>query len=175
MSSISPSDFFPVNRWQLDSAGPKWRCCLEHRNLPLFLIDGSTQRRYLNESEGTVRLKCFLLTLGTPFVHTPAALCNVAFRVAKVVSGSHFWGEAASHESSWKRLAEDLLRIAAAPLSIVGAELAAVYGLFRPYDGRKLYATVERAEYGDFVLAPCFQPEAASHLLGGDINKRNAY
>lgn len=67
------------------------------------------------------------------------------------------------------------MRILVTPLSIIGLELAAIYGLFRPYDGRKLYASLEREIYGDFVLAPCFQPDPQYHALGGDINQKNAF
>ena len=60
-------------------------------------------------------------------------------------------------------------------LDIEGYELAALYGCIRPYDGRKLYATIERAMYGDSVLAPCFQPSPTSHALGGDINRKDVF
>lgn len=175
MSGITLKDFQPINRWKLDSEGPQWGYGVQE---PQYIIDQSTGRRYFNESKGIVGYKCFLLTLGTPFVHLPAAFINLAYRIAKVVSGSHFWA-AASHTTTFKaRLTEagkDLLRIVAAPLALVGLELAAIYGMGRPYDGRKLYATIERAQYGNFILAPCFQPDPTQHALGGDVNKKNAF
>lgn len=65
----------------------------------------------------------------------------------------------------------DALRIIASPIAIAGLELAAIYGIIRPYDGRKLYASIERAEYRNFILVPCFQPDPTSHALGGDIKE----
>ena len=67
------------------------------------------------------------------------------------------------------------MRIIATPVSILGLELAAIYGIFQPYDGRKLYASFERATYGNFILAPCFQPDPKYHALGGDINEKDAF
>jgi len=80
-----------------------------------------------------------------------------------------------SFNASLKEAGKDLLRIFTTPIAYVGLELAAIYGRFRPYDGRKLYATIERAQYGHFILAPCFQPQATRHLFGGDINNKNAF
>lgn len=76
---------------------------------------------------------------------------------------SHFWIKREGEEKyNFKaRLIEagkDLLRIVASPIAIIGLELAAIYGLMRPYDGRKLYATFERAIYGNALIPPCFQP-----------------
>jgi len=67
------------------------------------------------------------------------------------------------------------LRIVATPLVLVALELSALYGIFRPYDGRKLYASFERMQYNHWILAPCFQPSPTNHLLGGDAKKQNAY
>lgn len=61
------------------------------------------------------------------------------------------------------------------PIAIIRLELAVIYGVFRPYDSRKLYATLERAQYGRHILAPCFQPGATNHLFGGDAYKKNQY
>ena len=62
-------------------------------------------------------------------------------------------------------------------MSIVYVDLllAAVYGLALPNNGKKLYATLERFAFGDFVLAPCFQPRATSHLFGGDIEEEDQW
>lgn len=53
---------------------------------------------------------------------------------------------------------DDFLRIILTPLAIAGLEVSALFGLLSPYDGRKLYATIERALYGTAILAPGFQP-----------------
>lgn len=176
--TIQWNDFRPVNNWTLDLAGDQWGCCAENAE-PKFLKDESTGRRYWNESKGIVGFKCFLLTLGTPFVHPIASIINVAYRILKIVSLSHFWlpNNQKSYDLKGRALSatKDLLRIVAAPLTIVGLELAAIYGLARPYDGRKLYASIERASYGNFILAPCFQPEPTNHFFGGDVNRKDAF
>jgi hypothetical protein len=168
-------DFCPVNSWKPDLEGEKWGYGNPD---PMFLIDLSTNRRYFNEDEGTVLTKCFLLSLGTPIVHSIAAICNIAYRILKLVTLSHFWIEKQEGASFRDRLSDagvDLLRIAAAVVTVVGLELSAIYGWFCPYDGRKLYATLERAEYGNFILAPCFQPDPQYHAFGGDLSKKNAF
>jgi hypothetical protein len=86
MSSVTLRDFQPVNTWKPDLEGPKWG-----DGDPEHLIDMTTGRRYWNESKGCVGFKCFLLTLGTPIVHSIASLVNVAYRIMKLVSFAHFW------------------------------------------------------------------------------------
>lgn len=176
---VSLRDFQPINNWKPDLNGEKWQYG-EERGEPKFIVDQTTNRRYFNETRGIVRFKCFLLTLGTPFVHPIASIANVAYRVLKLATFSHFWAnkDGETKYNFKARLAnagKDLLRIVATPFSIVGLELAALYGIFRPYDGRKLYASIERATYGNFILAPCFQPDPKYHALGGDINQKNAF
>lgn len=173
--SINIRDFQPINSWKPDLDGPKYR-----DGTAQHLIDQTTGRKYLNESKGTVRFKCFLLTLGTPIVHALASVVNMAYRIVKLVSFSHFWipkdGEKSyNFKRRLKEAGTDLLRVVTQPIAFAGLELAAIYGLFSPYDGRKLYASIERAQYGHFILAPCFQPDAEEHLLGGDINERDAF
>jgi hypothetical protein len=43
----------------------------------------------------------------------------------------------------------DVLKVVGAPLIWLGGRLAACYGLVRPYDGRKLYVSFGRLQYGD--------------------------
>jgi hypothetical protein len=143
-----------------------------------IVVDRTTWKPYLNEFIGVIWLKCFGLFLGTPVVQTALLICNVAYRLFNLLTFVHFWKEHQKPCSFTARLLDfgaDLLRIVAAPLALVGLELAALYGLLNPRDGRKLYATIERAEYGDGLFAPCFQPEAKRHLLGSDINQRNGW
>lgn len=176
--SITIRDFQPINTWTPDITGPKWQGSEE----PCYLKDESTGRSYLNEDEGIVRFKCFLLSLGTPLIQPIALICNIVYRILKLVTFSHFW-VADEKEASYNfqaRLAEagkDLLRIVANPLSLIGLELVALYGMmFSPYDARKVYATIERALYtGPIFLAPCFQPKPTRHAFGGDINQKNAF
>ena len=173
--NVTLRDFQPINNWKPDLDGPKY-----YDGTAQHLIDQTTGRKYLNESKEVVGFKCFLLTLGTPVIHLIASVATVAYRIAKLVTLSHFWmpkedEKSYNFEDRLKGAGMDLLRIATQPIALVGLELAAAYGLIRPYDGRKLYASIERAQYGNFILAPCFQPDAEEHLLGGDINERDAF
>ena len=91
--SITIRDFCPINRWKVDREGEKRHCCREHEGEPEFIIDGSTGRRYWNEDRSIVRIKSFGLTLGTPVIHSVAIISNMAYRVLKTATLSHFWME----------------------------------------------------------------------------------
>ena len=158
MKNVTLSDFHPYNTWTVVN-GPE----LLTKGFADYITDG-TGRRYFNAPQGMVSSKCFLLVLGTPIVHPIAAIFNVLYRLLKLVTFSHFWipkeeETTYNFKARLKDAGEDLLRIVASPLAIVGLELAAIYGLLMPLNGRKLYATFERATYGCAVLARCFQPE----------------
>ncbi len=175
MSSVTLRDFQPINTWKPDLDGQRWS-----DGDPKHLIDMSTGRKYWNESKSCVGFKCFLLTLGTPIVHSIASLANVAYRIVKLISFSHFWITKGSEKSysfkeRLKDAGKDLVRVITAPIVLVGLELAAIYGMFTPYNGRKLYASIERTQYGNFILAPCFQPDPTCHAFGGNPKKRNAF
>ena len=168
--SVTLRDFQPINTWSVNVNSPKFRNTYE----PSSLTDHSTGRGYLNEDKSVVRIKCALLTIGTPIVHTIAATVNIAIRLMRLITLSHF-SNSKSFKASCMDASYDLAKILASPVAIVALEIAAIYGIFRPYDGRKLYATIERATYGSSILAPCFQPNANYHLFGGNINAQNAF
>ncbi len=184
--TVSFEDFQLSNTWKPDVDGPRWiKWEAGDDGLkgvdegPKYLIDMTTGRRYWNESEECVRLKCFLLTLFTPIYHLIASVVDVFYRIVKLVSGSHFWMDKEGEKSyslkgRLKDAGQDFLRVLTAPFAFIGLELAAIYGIFNPYDGRKLYASIERAQYGTFILAPCFQPDPKYHALGGDPKQKNA-
>lgn len=175
MSNITLRDFQPINTWKPDLDGSKWK-----DGDPEYLIDMTTGRRYWNESKGCIALKCFLLTMGTPIVHVIASLVNVAYKIVKLVSFSHFrmnkeGKTLSSFQEKLKDAGQDLLKVITTPIALAGLELAAIYGVFTPYNGRKLYASIERAQYGTCILAPCFQPNPRYHALGGNPQERNAF
>lgn len=168
--SLTIRDFIPVNQWHADVLGKKFK----ETDIPKYIIDSNTGRKYLNETNVTIRIKCLGLAIGTPFAHIPFGALNIAFRTVRVFSWENCCrkeGEEYDHSS---RL-NDGLRIIGQPFAIIGLECAAIYGIFRPHDGRKLYASLELAQYERSILAPCFHPKPEKHLLGGDINVRDAY
>jgi hypothetical protein len=139
------------------------------------IVDMTTGKPYGHEYPGLIRFKCFWLILGTPIVHAITIICNLVYRLFLLMTFAHFWADDQKYSFAARLLycGTDLLRIVAAPLAIIGLELAALYGLFNPLDGRKLYATIERAEYGNFILAPCFQPDPMGHLFSGPIDEEH--
>lgn len=166
-------DFYPFSTWEQDEGalGLRW-----DGGEPQFVIDQSTRRKYLNEFKGVVRIKCLLLIAATPIVHPIASFINVACKIVKLVSFYHFFKQGnIPFKERVKHAGKDLLKIAITPLALPALEMAAIYGIFAPYNGRKLYASFERALYENFFLAPCFQPEPTSHAFGGDINRQNAF
>jgi hypothetical protein len=171
---VTLADFQPINTWKPDRDGEKWQ-----DGSPRYLTDMSTGRRYWNESEDIVWGKCLMASVATPFLHPVAVICNIAYRILKLVSLYHFWGVRDekgrfNFKKSITEVGEDIFKLVVSPFSLIG-EAAAIYGLYSPYDGRKLYASIERATYGHFILAPCFQPDPTSHALGGNPNKQNAF
>jgi len=159
--SITIKDFQPINHWSLDRNGD-----LSDSGEPLDLIDETTERKYRNESTQIIRFKCALLAITVPIVHAAAACLSIAWKIMKLVTFSYFWiptrRESKYNLKERARLAgQDLGRMIAFPLAILGLELSTLYGLLCPHDGRKVYATIERAMYGRSVIAPCFQPHMA--------------
>lgn len=194
-NTITIRDFIPINTWTLDNEGPIWvpdfppidesdldnQGSIYHYNdfNPKYIIDESTGRRYWNESKGIVRFKCALLTVGTPLIHPlTSVVTGVGLSALRVLSLSHFWAPYdinASFSEKLVNMSTDLLKIVIWPLFLLALELSAIYGLISPYNGRKLYASLERAYYDGAVLAPCFQPDPTRHAFGGDPTKRNAF
>lgn len=176
------SDFVPSSSWEPDVNGPKYW----YGGTPKYIIDGATGRRYLNESEDLVKYKCELLSAATPIVHTITGAVQAGVLLGKILTLSHFSTAPTAPTASeqWANAGKDLLRIVAFPVAMIGLECAAIYGIFQPYNARKIYTSIERLEYGDFHipgtldggfrLAPCFQPQAQAHLLGGSIEDPNA-
>lgn len=169
--NICANDFKIFNQWDIDHSR------FYADGSPMYLIDRSTGKQYLNEDTSVVRFKCFLLTLGTIPVHLIASVFKVASQAFQAISCFFAPNQGASYNLK-SRLIEcgtHLLTIARTPFAIALLELSSIFGVFSPYNGRKLYASFERAHYGHFILAPCFQPKAQNHLFGGNIHQRNAF
>jgi len=182
MVDIIRADFKLVSQWSVEENGEKFQnCCPSHGGQPKWLIDGSTGRKYLNESKGCVRTKCILLTLGTPLYHSIAAMAMVVSKIFRVITFANFWlpkeGDGYNFKGRLKDVGKDVAGIFLLPLAIVGLELSNIYGWISPYNGRKLYASIERVFFGgpDLALAPCFQPDPQSHAFGGDIDIRDQF
>jgi xanthosine utilization system XapX-like protein len=183
MIDMKLKDFQPLfNGWEV--ADPK-QGLWDNSNESRFIVDKPTGRLYTNESKNVVRFKCFWITLGNPLVHVVASFINVVYRIVLLITFSHFRGDKKDANNKIipnypfkARLIDagiDLLRIKSTPLSLIALPLASLFGLLRPYDGRKLYASIERAIYGRPILAPCFQPNPTHHFFGGKITAKDQY
>ena len=176
------NDFQPINSWVEENGGETF----DDKTTTKYIIDLSTNRKYWNQPTWLIRIKGFLLCLGTPLVHLVASVYIIGIKSIRLISFWHFWKKAEPDQAHFiARLADagtDLLHLIAAPFVYVALECAALYTVILPHDGRKLYASIERAQYGQqlipFVfpelLAPCFQPSPTKHLFRGDPNGSTA-
>ena len=159
--SLSIKDFQPMNQWSIaPNIDPQ-----EIEELP-DLIDETTHRRYRNEPKWLIRFKCTLLAAASPIFQTTGGCLCTAWKIVKLISLSHFWRPLETEKrydikGRLHRAASDVTHIFTLPFALLGLEFSALYGLIRPYDGRKLYASCERALYGRPFLAPCFHPRLA--------------
>lgn len=95
--SLTVADFYPINKWEVeDPTSPTCKkfsakskiidgCEKVFAAQPMYVVDQSTGKKYLNESKATVRFKCALLALGTPLIQSLASIAFVALRVLKLV------------------------------------------------------------------------------------------
>lgn len=168
------NDFQLVNKWVPDTEGPKWDDYgYGLTGQPKYIIDQTTNKKFLNESKKIIRIKCAILTIATPIKKPLFAIPICAFRVIKILSFSHFWQSKyrTTKGQPFREAGKDVLKIAATPLAIIGLECAAIYGVFRPHDGRKIYANIETAVFYPFVLAPCFQPNSSNRRLARKVQR----
>lgn len=181
--SIEPvlQDFKPVKdkKWKPET-GKNVRVW-KNSQIPVFMIDRTTGKKYWNESKNCVGAKCFALALGTLFIQPVLSVIPIAYRIVKFVSFAHFWipkqdEKSYSFKERSKDVGKDLLRVVAAPIAIIALELAAIYGVFSPYNGRKLYGSIEKNMFEDkHLLAPCFQSDPMSHFFNGNPEERDAW
>lgn len=154
--SIVWNDFIPSHHKLYSSKEGTW------------IVDQRTGRGYMNESRSAVSCKCFLLAIGTPVLHSAIGIYTIAPRVVRILSFYHFWKKLEQDKQCVNRCLdakEDAIHIIGMPFGLVALEISALVGVFFPYNGRKLYASFERLEYGGAVLATCFQPGSNQHLL----------
>lgn len=159
------------------------------------IIEKSSGEIYCKDSKEIVIQKCAALFLGTFLAQTIGLSLNLLNRIGKSVSFAHIWNRSQEPYSFTARLGDwgkDLFRVVSTPLIFVGMLFSALYGMIvSPYDGRKLYGSLERLAYSGgyqfisicsgakdphlFLLAPCFQPEPRAHLGGGVIGHTNVW
>lgn len=165
-------DFCPWNRWEKDSSEHVFgngECTECPKHTPQMVRDMTTGRLYFNDPPSVLRLKGIGMFLFSAILHPTTLICNIAFRLFKIMTFYHFWrGIFEEDEFGAKKpyglqgrlqhFVGDCLRIGLAPALLAGLFLSAIYMLIMPKDGKKLYATLVQAEYGRPILEPCLHP-----------------
>lgn len=128
-----------------------------------YIEDVKTGELYRDEPTYTVATKCSLTALGIPFyaiakmgwhtAKTPLQIGSIAIsaigRVGQLFFSGNFCEAAKEAQREivqiFEVLGTGLFEIVKAPLFALGCELAAIYGIFKPYHGRKFEALIENA------------------------------
>lgn len=128
-----------------------------------YIEDIKTGDLYLDEPTYTVATKCFCVVLGMPFytvgkmvwhaVKTPLEIGSIAIdAILKVgqlfLSGNYTEGAKEAYctlQRTFEVLSTGLFEIKKAPFFGLGCALTALYGVFKPYHGRKFEALLENA------------------------------
>ncbi len=168
--------FCPWNDWTVDENGPRYTDTGD----PQWIIDKTTNTPYLNEPKYLIRLKCFALIFGTVIQIIAALLKGILFLA---IFATGLFANDAICRTLWPDSPDDLaanfaksfLKIFAIPLYSTALAVTAVYGLFNPYDARKIYSGLESAYFDEWRLAPCFQSEASSHFFGSRIDQQGGF
>ena len=191
--------FRPLNKWKVDDKGPKWK---DRPEVPLYIVDCTTGDRYLNQPKRVIRLKLLALLVATPVVHGINASIEIINRLYRLLTFKVFrhWftrGRCLSWKLSY--YLKDILNLLVGRdlWALIALELATIFGLVRPLDGRKLYATIElvqscyynhedsyeickqllKINNGDCraLLAPCFQQSPRAHFFRQAIEYSRAW
>ncbi len=168
--SITIWDFCPWNKWEMlhDNARDVDDNYFNYDGR--YEKDVTTGKAYLYQHSGTLRAKHAGLLILSVTWHVYQAIS----RLFKVLTFYSFWGDSTKTYPLLGRLGfmgKDILKLALTPGLVLALEIAALYGLFFPKEGRKEYASIERFAhiklgisgkdlFGRFVpyCAPCYQP-----------------
>jgi len=110
----------------------------------LLIQDKSTGYFYLNIPKEALRKKHRIL-LGIAPLTIPFFVCSVAIKnISRTVAFCHLRNKSLTPIDRWKYIAIDIARVIALPLIAAGLALSSLYALFSPYDGEKMFTTMER-------------------------------
>lgn len=159
-AALSIKDFTIINEWEITDPNNLWKDNPKIAKLatnpdfslaeynwsekPLAITDKTTGKRYLNLPPEYLQ-KCH----GKVLRKVPLfALIDTLMRILKLITLSHFWLPSEKGLSSLKeRLTTakiDLMRIFIVPFAALLMTVAAIYGMIRPNDGRKLCTSIAR-------------------------------
>ncbi len=120
-----------------------------------YVEDVGSGVKYRRYSDSFLRGTSLGIVIATPLVHLVASIVHIAFRIFRIVSFYHFWktdAEPYTLGQSGLDVAKDALRIVIQPVAYLALEFAALYGIAKPWDGLKLYHTIEQIQYESEVL-----------------------
>ena len=134
-----------------------------------FVRDTKTSYIYSSDSKKLIRIKCLLLGVKTPLDALCRTLYHVAMTVFRLIA-LPFCAVLKGKKRTFKLLknsARSLADIFRAPLYGVAGTGVALYGVIKPYEGRRLYGYLERGLNRQhhhtslrkkYYSAPCFRP-----------------
>ncbi len=134
----------PINDWKIEGS---------------YLVDIKTGKTFENQKKSSLRGKAVGLSLVTPLAHMALAIANIAYRLLRTVSCYHLWKKQDGPYDFKARsleMGKDALNLVTQPLALLALEVSAIYMLVSPYNGMKLYDTIEEAQYGRQMLAKLF-------------------
>jgi len=146
MRAISWRHFQPINTWTP---------CAEQKGSsdPTCIMDMSTREAYSYISKKELRKDFFSMIVKTPRDH----VSFVAQRVFRLITFYHYHSKIRT--PPWRqrvRMAkDDVLDILKPPLSLIFFEIAAIYALISPNNGRKLFASIDRVFYSPPIISLC--------------------
>jgi hypothetical protein len=157
---LTAQHFFICSEWQ----EIKYNGCY-------VMKDCSTNELYNGDDLMTIRRKCVLLIVSSPISQSLAIFYKMLHLLCKLVTVDAFSSNAQANLNFIQKcnlFLINILHFLVMPLVIVMLDLALLYGIFFPLDGRKLYNSLFLFFYEDTItrelsyptafLAPCFKP-----------------
>lgn len=129
----------------------------------IYVEDVKTGEMYVHESQIVVACKCACIAIGLPFytigticwhaVKTPIEIAMTAYEtivqvgrdLAQCKLGESIKTMGLGIVQSVQQLGHGVYEIGKSPVFALGCEAAAIYGIFKPYHGRKFEAKIEKA------------------------------
>lgn len=147
----------PVNHWTVDGG-------YVHEVNRQYVIDNTTQERYLDETASTTRGKFASITFGGTFYHIVALVVATVYRFFRVLFFYALWKETREKNCGFfSRAFEwivDASRLLISPLGLPCLLVTALFGLvIGNQDSRKLHAQMEIIFYGHPLLALCMHAQ----------------
>jgi hypothetical protein len=98
------------------------------------------------------RVECAALALMYPIYGIVGAVMHVFARVINIFKHG-FIPEVALQGHKYVLIGRDLAKILLTPLALLAMQISLLYGIVKPRDGKKMYASLERVFFGGYVYA----------------------